>query len=284
MAHIAMNTLFDLSQGKQLENDIIGTNLLVHIKVPLILPELNVDSNQIHNLRYIGYVFFTISSIASIGTLLWTMKHSKVRVVTASQPLFLYMISIGILILSATIIPLSFDDGGHLYDYRGNLDLSLTSQEEADGIHNIAICMSIPWLALVGFAITFSSLFAKTWRINRIFHSQTFTRVQVPISDALTLTGVVVGCNVIILIIWTIIDPLIYTRQTHLGTDGWNRHISTYGQCKSESNVGQFLWPLVVINFIILGIANYQAYEARYIESEFAGKCVLRFHGMVGCV
>ncbi|CAB9497577.1 acid type B receptor subunit 2 [Seminavis robusta] len=267
MALLSMKALHQLVQGETLESDVIGTNLLVHLKVPLVLPGLVVDDGRIDQLRIMGYTFCAIAVTASLGACGWTFANRKVRVVIASQPFFLYMVAVGILILSSTIIPLSFDDGGHQYDYRENLDLSITANQ--DETKRVAICMSVPWCALMGFSIVFASLFSKTWRINKIFRSQTFTRVQVTARQALTPSMLVLGLNLVVLICWTILDPLTYTRQAHLGTDGWNRELSTYGSCQSN-NVARFIVPLFVINLILLAIANWQAYEARFIESEFA--------------
>ena len=42
-----MKALHKLVQGESLDSDIIGTNLLVHLKVPLVLPELVVDDQYL---------------------------------------------------------------------------------------------------------------------------------------------------------------------------------------------------------------------------------------------
>ena len=76
-------------------------------------------------------------------------------------------------------------------------------------------------------------------------------------------------CNVVVLICWTVIDPLRYERQLYIGTDFWNREIASYGACRSN-NVAPFIVPLAIINIVSLAIACWQAYKARSIQSEFS--------------
>lgn len=53
------------------------------------------------------------------------------------------------------------------------------------------------------------------------------------------------------------------------GTDFWNRTIGTYGVCRSD-HVFAYLIPLGLINFSVLMIACWHAYQARNIEIEFS--------------
>jgi len=75
--------------------------------------------------------------------------------------------------------------------------------------------------------------------------------------------------NFAVLLVWTILDPLVYTIEPHDGTDGWNRVISTYGSCQSD-DAFPYLFVLMLVNMGVLVIANWQAYRARNLQSEFA--------------
>lgn len=72
---------------------------------------------------------------------------------------------------------------------------------------------------------------------------------------------------------WTAIAPLRFVRTLEDGTDPWNRSIGSYGHCESTSgSAGDSIPYLVVIatvNFTALVVANYQAYRARNIRTEF---------------
>lgn len=243
--------------------DHIGTNVISHVHIPLRLPPVQVDNNLVGDLKYIGFILYLIIGAMALGFAAWAFINRNVRVVRVAQPRFLMMIALGILILGSCMIPLGMDDGG------GTRADCFDSSVEL-GEHCTAICMSVPWLASVGFVITFSALYSKTRRVNMIFHQNTaFGRVKVSERDVLVPFIVLLSLNVIILALWTFIDPLTYTRFDEYGRDGWNRVISTYGVCQSD-NQEYFLVPLAIVNIGVLVLANWQAYEARDIEAEFS--------------
>lgn len=68
-----------------------------------------------------------------------------------AQPSFLWLVLLGCLISSCTIIPMAQEDGGD-------------ADNNAPGS-----CMAIPWLYSVGFSVTFGTLFAKILRVYLIF-------------------------------------------------------------------------------------------------------------------
>ncbi|KAI2497094.1 hypothetical protein MHU86_17411 [Fragilaria crotonensis] len=178
--------------------------------------------------------------------------HRKRRVVKASQPLFLVLIGFGVVIMVSSIIPLSVDDSGYTKD-----------------VCNLA-CMAFPWLLCIGFATTFSALFSKTWRVNKLFHAnRRFVRQEVPEKDVIVPVVCILAANILILGVWTALAPLEYSRKPHPGNDDWNRIISTYGSCSSQGAV-PYVVILSLINGGLLVIANIQAYIARSIQSEFS--------------
>jgi gamma-aminobutyric acid type B receptor len=243
--------------------DYIGTNVLTHVHVPLQLPPIEVDENRVDDLKYMGYVLFAVTAATAIAFATWVTLRRNVRVIRVAQPRFLIMICAGVLILSSCIIPASMDDKGRYCNASASDDYMLTD-------HCTAICMSVPWLTSIGFTITFSALYSKTRRVNKIFHSSTaFGRVKVSERDVLIPFFILLGFNVLILLCWTLLDPLIYNREPEYGRDGWNRVIATRGSCQSD-NAEYFLIPLALVNIGILLLANWQAIEARDIEAEFA--------------
>ena len=70
--------------------------------------------------------------------MVWTFLHKNARVIKVSQPFFLQMIIVGILVYSSAIVPLAFDD-------------KRFSQEASD-----IACMTVPWLLTIGFTTTVS--------------------------------------------------------------------------------------------------------------------------------
>lgn len=122
--------------------------------------------NQLGMIRAVGFTLFGIIAITSISFAGFVICHRQQQVVKALQPIFLLCICGGVLVLGSSIIPLSFDD-------------EIASQHGCD-----ISCMALPWLVCLGFSVAISALFAKLWRINRLFSaSRSCRRVQVRAKD-----------------------------------------------------------------------------------------------------
>jgi hypothetical protein len=132
-----LQVLYDLATTGTLEKEIFPTNIVAYNLIPLELPPLDVDQNLLGNLKYVGFCCFGLVALCAAGCVGWTVYRRSSLVVRAAQPFFLVMVAGGVLIMSGSLIPLSFDDGG---------DLSPISETFAVGI-----CMSRPWLAFTGF-------------------------------------------------------------------------------------------------------------------------------------
>ena len=115
----------------------------------------------------------------------------------------------------------------------------------------------------------YSALFSKLYRINKLFAgAKGFKRVTITIKDVLAPFFVLITANIIVLITWTVVSPLRWTR-TVLEYDDYDRPTSSIGRCSSE-NGAPFIWILVLINGCALILALWQAYLARNITTEFS--------------
>lgn len=235
-----------------------ATPVLNVLQIPQDLPPLQENMNYLGSLTILGYVFLGSIVVCCIVFAAWVFWNRKSFVVRASQPPFLYMVLVGVVIMGATIIPLSIDD------------------ENVSTRGCSIACMCVPWLISVGFVTTFSALFSKLWRINKIHQSaQQFRRVKVTTKDVLAPFVVLMTFNIIVLLCWTLIAPLEYERRPSPGTDNWNRvSRSYYGACYGADDVKggaiPYVVSLTVINFSVIVIANIQAYRARKIQMEYA--------------
>jgi hypothetical protein len=143
------------------------------------LPAPQVDENHLHPGVPAGVL--TLFGIAlALGFVVWTECHKKGRVVLASQPFFLHTICVGTVILSSGIIPLSIDDNV------ASLDCC-----------SIA-CNGLPWLVTLGFSVTFSALFTKTSRVNKLLSSPNkLKRIKVTKRDtAIPMVALLTGMYV----------------------------------------------------------------------------------------
>ena len=180
----------------------------------------------------------------------WAGWNRKRRVVALAQPEFLVMVAFGCVVLAATLVPLSLE------------------RKNREG--QSSICMASMWTIFIGWTIIFSALFAKAWRINHVVRaSQICRRVVITKWDVLKPFALLLVANVVILICWTLIDPLVYVTVDAPGVDEWNRVIETYGFCESRGSALPYIIPLAVLNIGLLILANYQAFQARNLEKEY---------------
>eukprot|EP00986_Skeletonema_menzelii_P011228 scaffold5693_cov141-Skeletonema_menzelii.AAC.35 len=220
--------------------------------VPADLPETDVDRNYIPTgLRAVGLTLCGLIIILSIGFTVWTKKKEKKYVVRAAQPIFLYIITIGTLLMGCAIIPLSLDPG-------------VVSIEGAS-----RACVSIPWLLSCGFSMTFSALFTKTHRILTIMrNAAAFKRVKVTPLDVAKPMVFLLLINIITLAVWTAIDPVI-SKTIVLETNRLGQATETENRCQSDHR-GIFLAVLGITNIGALLVAFIEAYLARNIAVELS--------------
>ena len=222
---------------------------------PFPLPRIeNFDMNHIGwGLRgtFLGLVAVVMGlSLFFAG---WTFHHRNERVVNSSQPLFLYLICTGTFLMSWAIVSLSIDD-----DIASEWGCSVA-------------CMATPWFFAIGFAFSFSALFAKEWRMNKIFHNPSLTRVKVEPKDVIVPLIVLLGVNVLVLALWTGLSPLSWERSYVGSVDKYGRNLESVGACTAEAvDWAPYAGVLLVINFSMVGLASLQAYRARKIAVEYS--------------
>jgi gamma-aminobutyric acid type B receptor len=113
-----------------------------------------------------------------------------------------------------------------------------------------------------------SSRFTKTWRIRRILQSAAkFKRIKLTASDVMKPMIALLLANIIVLTVWTIVDPLEVKTET-VAIDEFDRPIESKSFCRSEHQT-IYLSILVVINLGSLAFSLIQAFQARKISTEF---------------
>lgn len=106
--------------------------------------------------------------------------------------------------MSLTIVPLSIDD----------------SMVSAEGCSKA--CASVPWLIAIGFSVAFSALGSKIWRLNRLMKAASgFKRITIKVKDVMVPFFTLLGINIVLLLVWTVVDPLRWVRTvTGRDSDG----------------------------------------------------------------
>ncbi|CAB9516276.1 Gamma-aminobutyric acid (GABA) B receptor [Seminavis robusta] len=210
-----------------------------------VKPELKKPEGS----RYAGFVLMAISCLMSISFAAWVYWNRDDRVVHKLQPEFLIGLCVGTFILCFSILPLSIVD-----------------ELEKESARDHA-CQATPWLMVLGFNMIMSSLYAKLWRINKLFGGNSFARVTITARQAAIATSALFVTNLILLCIWTIVDPL-----------KWRSAMSLYGSCTDVGPAGQGLYATIfVLTMINLVLTSHQAFKARNISDEFSESTSLGF-------
>jgi len=222
-----------------------GTNI-----APKSLPEDPIDYNYIGTgLRVAGLVMAGIIILLSLSFSIWTFAHRKSRVVRASQGIFLHLICFGTFLLGTSLIVESFDD-----------------EIVSSSFLNVSCMLSI-WLASLGWCCAFCALFTKVMRVNKIFQNPRFSRVQVTVCDVMKPMAFMMTANIIILSLWTALDPMVWNRVT-TGYNELEMANESEGNCTAPNMI--FVILLIVLDFGVLTFAVFQSYRARQVAVEFS--------------
>lgn len=210
----------------------------------------NSNLNQLGNgIRGYGFAIASLTMVLAVVFAFWSYKKRLSPVVKASQPLFLVLICLGVFILASSIFPMAIDDG-------------FASVEACD-----KACMAIPWLISMGWSILFAALYAKLRRVNLVVRNAlAFRSIKVSEKDVMLPFAVLFTCNLILMTVWTLVDPLLWVRIQTSSTE-------SYGACRVEDKESP-AWKVIVsivavLNGAALIGANVEAYKARHVDTEF---------------
>jgi len=127
-------------------------------------------------------------------------------------------------------------------------------------------CRAIPWLLGVGFVLMFGSLFAKTWRIERIFCTKFKEQVKlvnqrISAVSLLIIIGIACGIEITILIIWM----SVHSPSSLVLTPDIYRPSKNYTICSTDDTSWIFIGLLLGYHSILLGWGVYLAYRIRNV-------------------
>ena len=209
------------------------------------------DSNSLStSLVTICYAMVAINFFLCGACGIWVFVRRKRAQVQMAQPFFLMLILLGCVISTSTIIALAQEDPG-------------------DG--PVHACMAIPWLYSVGFSITFGTLFAKIRRIYVLLQSAAdMRRVTVSVKETFLLVGGCLLIDVVILAVWTAVDPLEWTRRV-ISADKYGYVLESEGYCQSDNWV-VFSSIIGAFHFILISFVS-------KIPATLSNYCLLLFAG-----
>ncbi len=211
--------------------------------------DMSTDMNTLKGAAYFGYAAAAVVISTAIFFAAWVYYRRQTRLVSSMQPLFLVTLCFGVALMGSSLIALSIDDG-------------VASQAGCD-----IACMSRPWLLSLGCTISVTALYSKLRRINKLFHCQQFRRVKVREKDVVFPTVMIILLNLVLLIIWTVKDPIRWDR-TEVEEQPWN----TYGKCLVGDGIvaTAMLFSIIVLCGVTFSMTVWQAFRARNISSAFS--------------
>lgn len=208
----------------------------------------NTPSDQVtiipKNVALYWIVIVTVFTLAGIifGIFMWIFNwyYGKHKILLASSQKLNYVIIIGVFIgyLSVILLTLLNSSLGYLM---------------SDPLFK-ALCLLRIWMLPLSFTFTYGIMFARAWRIYRIFNNPWATSRAYKDYHLLLIVMVATAIDIAILLPWTAIDP--YRRfpiEEDIDYDSYSQCI--YSNCSSD-NVIVWLAVLAVykIIFIMVGI------------------------------
>lgn len=195
------------------------------------------------SLMIFGLVMMSIALLIALGSGIWVIRNRRKSIVRAAQPEFLHCICIGSSLVALSMIFISFDES-----YGWSTDQLSTA------------CATFPWLFVVGYLVMYCAVYCKLLRVRKVF---SMNRRKVTIAQVLWPFLLILASSIVVLIAWTIMDPLQWERVVLA-----ERPLETYGRCTS-SNLIPFVVPLFLLVGIITAMVLFIAWRAKDIQAEF---------------
>ncbi|KAL7578112.1 hypothetical protein ACA910_012561 [Epithemia clementina (nom. ined.)] len=180
----------------------------------------------------------------SFLVIVWIYVCRKHPILAASQPPFLYVISVGTIVEAAAVLTIAFDDSV----------LSTTALSR--------LCMSLPWLLGMGVMGVVSALFTKLLRVHKTLQ---FNRKRISKAQIVWPMAVLMMVSLFILSLWTGLDPLIWKREYINEANG-----DSAGSCQSQGGVAPFLVPFGLVALAALILLALMAYKTSDVDEAYS--------------
>jgi len=203
------------------------------------------DQNFISpGLQALGLALMSMVWFAGIANLLWIYMHRKHRILAASQPFFLYTMTVGCIIMASTIFTMSFD--------------------ESDGWSQSSLstaCAVTPWPLTLGQIVIYGSLFAKLWRVQQVMQ---FARRKIMLKQVAWPSAGLIVAALVVLTVWTAAYPMVWEREEVNEDTG-----DSMGKCTGEHS-GAFIGVLLVLMLIPTLLTGFMAWKTKDVSDEFS--------------
>ncbi|XP_022088746.1 gamma-aminobutyric acid type B receptor subunit 1-like [Acanthaster planci] len=212
-----------------------------------------------------GAIFATFGIILACCFLIFNIHFKNRRMIKMSSPNINNLMLIGGMLAYVSII------------FQG-VDTAIASTDTF-----LSMCKAKTWCLSTGFSLAFGSMFCKTWRVHKIFTNKTAMRMVLKDHRLLIWVAVLVLLDIVILILWEILDPLVAVER--LGAkvvDNENDDV-VYTPirlfCESRNQI-YWIGTFYIIDGLLLIFGAFLAWETRKVsipalnDSKYIGICV----------
>ena len=193
-------------------------------------------------LQSLGYAVGSIGMVMVVCFSVFTIRYHRHPLIRSSSPIFLSISFLGLLLLFASII-------------------ALVSPVTATS------CSAFQWLLNLGITLTFGPLFAKTWRIYRIFGRRKLSVVKISNGKLMAIVVVLFVVELLLMALWQGISPL----QPHLtvASQGNPTVYTNYVQCSTQGAGSSMLAVIGVEKGLLFLFGALMAFSTRKVSSQF---------------
>ena len=129
-------------------------------------------------------------------------------------------------------------------------------------------CSAMAWLWSIGFSLTFAPLFAKTWRIYRIFGRKKLSVIKISNRKLAVLVYAILLFDLVLMSVWQALSPMQpYTTIVYTGSDPVVQN--NYSQCGVEGDGRTILALVAVSKGVLLLFGALMAFTTRKVSSTF---------------
>ncbi|XP_071854123.1 gamma-aminobutyric acid type B receptor subunit 1-like isoform X2 [Apostichopus japonicus] len=229
------------------------------------------DSTIVEELRITipKFLFIAMTTLAVGGAILaifflaFNIKNRHKRFIKMSSPNLNNLILIGGILAYVSMIFFGIDDG-------------IVSEDAL-----IWMCKGHLWTFVASFSIAYGAMFAKTWRVHRIFTNKKLQKMSIKDHRLYVMIGALLAVDILIFLVWEITDPLkVVQRETHFKLDHNDiLRVSLATVCEANGQI-YFYGLILSINGVLLMFGAFLAWETRHVtvkalnDSKYIGMSV----------
>lgn len=194
--------------------------------------------------RAVGLTLMSIALFVVSASVVWVGANRTHRVVVAAQPPFLYVLCLGSALSALVILTQSFDES---YGW---------DEEMLD-----SACVATPWLIYMGILVTYSALFSKLWRVNKVLQ---FKRARINMRQVVWPALLLLQSAVVILSVWTATGDFGWVREVIDEVSG-----ETIGHCTGTDSM-VFLAPVAALCAISTMLTCIMAWQTSDVDDMYS--------------